>query len=51
MLAQTYIEKVKFALVDKLFLLLTFFLTYLQTTEAKGQSSYFLYGASMMNGE
>ena len=34
-----------------LFLLLTFFLAYIQTTEAKGQSSYFSYGASMMNGD
>ena len=33
-----------------LFLLLTFFLAYIQTTEAKGQSSYFSYGASIMNG-
>ncbi|MDD7029725.1 MAG: hypothetical protein PUI49_09290, partial [Prevotellaceae bacterium] len=34
-----------------LFLLLTFFLAYIQTTEVKGQSSYFSYGASIMNGE
>ena len=33
------------------FLLLTFFLAYIQTTEAKGQSSYFSYGASMKNGD
>ena len=32
-------------------LLLTFFLAYIQTTEAKGLSSYFSYGASMMNGD
>lgn len=34
-----------------LFLLLTFFLAYIQTTEAKGQSSCFSYGASIMNGD
>ena len=34
-----------------LFMLLTFFLAYIQTTEAKGQSSYFSYGASMKNGD
>lgn len=33
-----------------LFMLLTFFLAYIQTTEAKGQSSCFSYGASIMNG-
>lgn len=32
-----------------LFLLLTFFLAYIQTTEAKGQSPCFSYGASIMN--
>lgn len=34
-----------------LFMLLTFFLAYIQTTEAKGQSSCFSYGASIMNGD
>ena len=34
-----------------LFLLLTFFLAYIQTTEAKGQSSCFSYGASIVNGD
>ena len=34
-----------------LFLLLTFFLAYIQTTEAKGQSPCFSYGASIMNGD
>ena len=33
-----------------LFLLLTFFQAYIQTTEAKGQSSCFSYGASIING-
>ena len=33
------------------FLLLTFFLAYIQTTEAKGQSPCPSYGASIMNGE
>ena len=32
-----------------LFLLLTFFLAYIQTIEAKGQSPCFSYGASIMN--
>ena len=34
-----------------LFLLLTFFLAYIQTTDAKGQSPCFSYGASIMNGD
>ena len=34
-----------------LFLLLSFFLAYIQTTEEKGQSPYFSYGASIMNGD
>ena len=34
-----------------LFMLLTFFLAYTQTTEAKGQSPCFSYGASIMNGD
>ena len=34
-----------------IFLLLTFFLAYIQTTEAKGQSPCFSYGASIMNGD
>ena len=34
-----------------LFLLLTFFLAYIQTTEAKSQSPCLSYGASIMNGE
>ena len=33
------------------FLLLTFFLAYIQTTDAKGQSPCFSYGASIMNGD
>lgn len=33
------------------FLLLTFFLAYIQTTEAKGQSPCPSYGASIMNGD
>ncbi|MCI7045866.1 MAG: DUF805 domain-containing protein, partial [Prevotella sp.] len=33
------------------FLLLTFFLAYIQTTEAKSQSPCLSYGASIMNGE
>ena len=34
-----------------LFVLLTFFLDYIQATEAKSQSPYFSYGASIMNGD
>ena len=34
-----------------LFMLLTFFLVYTQTTEAKGQYPCFSYGASIMNGD
>ena len=34
-----------------LFLLLTFFQANIQTTEAKGQSSYYSNGASMKNGD
>ena len=33
------------------FLLLTFFLAYIQTTEAKGQSPCFSYGASIITGD
>ena len=33
------------------FLLLTFFLAYIQTTEAKGQSPCSSYGASIINGD
>lgn len=34
-----------------LFVLFTFFLAYIQATEAKSQSPYFSYGASIMNGD
>lgn len=34
-----------------LFVLLTFFLAYIQATEAKSQSPFFSYGASIMNGD